>query len=323
MSSATSVADLVTGLRKGDRRAVARLISLVEDGAPEASEAIREVYPLTGHASTIGLTGAPGAGKSTLIDGLIKRARADDKSVGVIACDPTSPFSGGALLGDRIRMQEHALDEKVFIRSMATRGHLGGLSLAAPEAMRVLEAAGSDVVIVETVGVGQSEVEVAKQADTTIVVLAPGMGDAIQAAKAGVLEIADIFCVNRSDKDGATETARDVRGMLELGHGRDPEWDVPIVMTSAPTEEGVDDLWAAIRKHEDHLRIGGRLEARRRDRFGAEIREIVGERLKAALEEAAGADVLEGLTDQVLARELDPYSAADQLLQKFGVSPEA
>src|SRR5919106_1325784 len=228
MSSATSVADLVTGLRKGDRRAVARLISLVEDGAAEASEAIREVYPLTGHASTIGLTGAPGAGKSTLIDGLIKRARAGDKSVGVIACDPTSPFSGGALLGDRVRMQEHALDDKVFIRSMATRGHLGGLSLAAPEAMRVLEAAGAQMVVVETVGVGQSEVEVAKQADTTIVVLAPGMGDAIQAAKAGILEVADVFCVNKADKDGAADTARDVRNMLELGHGRDVDWTPPI-----------------------------------------------------------------------------------------------
>jgi LAO/AO transport system kinase len=314
-----AVGDLVAGLRKGDRRAVARLISLVEDGAAEASEAIREVYPLTGHASTIGLTGAPGAGKSTLINGLVTRARSDDRSVGVIACDPTSPFSGGALLGDRVRMQEHALDEKVFIRSMATRGHLGGLSLAAPEAMRVLEAAGSDVVIVETVGVGQSEVEVAKQADTTIVVLAPGMGDAIQAAKAGVLEIADIFCVNKTDKDGASETARDVRGMLELGHGRDPSWEVPIVLTSATGDQGIDDLWAAITAHEEHLRTGGRLDARRRDRFGAEIREIVGERLKAALEEAVGPDVLEGLIDDVLERRVDPYSAAAQLLERFGL----
>ena len=317
-----AVADLVDGLRKGDRRAVARLISLVEDGAAEASEAIREVYPLTGHASTIGLTGAPGAGKSSIIDGLVVRARAEDRSVGVIACDPTSPFSGGALLGDRVRMQQHALDEKVFIRSMATRGHLGGLSLAAPEAMRVLEAAGSDVVIVETVGVGQSEVEVAKQADTTIVVLAPGMGDAIQAAKAGVLEIADIFCVNKADKDGANETARDVRGMLELGHGRDASWEVPIVMTSTVTEDGLDALYAAIRKHEEHLRTGDRLAERRRERFGAEIREIVGERLKAALEQAAGADVLEKLTEDVLERRLDPYSAADRLFERFGIRIE-
>ncbi len=317
--SVTSVGALVDGVRRGDRRAVARLISLVEDGAAEASEAIREVYPLTGHASTIGLTGAPGSGKSSLIDGLVVRARAADLAVGVIACDPTSPFSGGALLGDRVRMQQHSLDEKVFIRSMATRGHLGGLSLAAPEAMRVLEAAGSDVVIVETVGVGQSEVEVAKQADTTIVVLAPGMGDAIQAAKAGVLEIADIFCINKSDKDGANETARDVRGMLELGHGRDPSWNVPIVLTSTVTEDGIDELWAAIRKHEEHLRTGDRLAQRRRERFGAEIREIVGERLKAALEDAVGPEVLEGLIDDVLERRLDPYTAAEQLLHQFGL----
>ena len=319
MTDGIRVADLVEGLRNGDRRAVARLISLVEDGAAEASEAIREVYPLTGHASTIGLTGAPGAGKSSLIDGLVKHARDEDLSVGVIACDPTSPFSGGALLGDRVRMQTHSLDEKVFIRSMATRGHLGGLSLAAPEAMRVLEAAGSDVVIVETVGVGQSEVEVAKQADTTIVVLAPGMGDAIQAAKAGILEIADIFCVNKSDKSGSSDTARDLRGMLELGHGRDPEWDIPIVLTSATEGDGVDELWGTIRRHEEHLRSGGRLEQRRRERFGAEIREIVGERLKAALERVAGADVLEKLTDDVLERKLDPYSAADELLKRFGL----
>jgi len=298
---------------------VARLISLVEDGAPEASEVLKEVYPLTGHASTVGLTGSPGAGKSTLIDGLVKRMRAADLGVGVIACDPTSPFTGGALLGDRVRMQEHALDAKVFIRSMATRGHLGGLSLAAPEAMRVLEAAGADVVVVETVGVGQSEVEIAKQADTTIVVLAPGMGDAVQAAKAGILEIADVFCVNKSDKDGANETARDLRSMLELGPGRDPDWAPPIVQTSATTDEGIDELWEAVRGHEAHLRTGDRLEARRRARLGAEIREIVGERLKVALEEAAGADVLEKLTDKVVARELDPYSAADELLRRFGL----
>jgi len=319
MTKATPVSELVAGLRKGERRAVARLISLVEDGAEEASEAIREVYPLTGHASTVGLTGSPGAGKSSLIDGLVTRARRDEKSVGVIACDPTSPFSGGALLGDRVRMQTHALDEGVFIRSMATRGHLGGLSLAAPEAMRVLEAAGYDVVMVETVGVGQSEVEVAKQADTTIVVLAPGMGDAIQAAKAGILEIADIFCVNKSDKEGSSETVRDLRGMLELGHGRDPSWEIPIVPTSTVTEDGLDDLWGAIGAHEEHLRQEGRLEDRRRERFGAEIREIVGERLKAALERAAGADVLDGLVDDVLARTLDPYAAAEKLLQRFGI----
>jgi LAO/AO transport system kinase len=315
----SSVTDLVSGLRSGDRRAVARLISLVEDGAAEASDVIREVYPLTGHASTVGITGSPGAGKSSLIDGLVHRMRSADLAVGVIAIDPTSPFSGGALLGDRVRMQAHSLDEKVFIRSMATRGHLGGLSLAAPEAMRVLEAAGSDFVVVETVGVGQSEVEVAKQADTTIVVLAPGMGDAIQAAKAGILEVADVFCVNKSDKEGASDTARDLRSMLEMGSGRDADWEIPIVMTSATTDEGIDELWDAIRAHETHLRSAGRLEARRRARFSAEIREIVGERLKSALEKAAGADVFDKLTDDVLERTLDPYSAADELIKRLGL----
>jgi LAO/AO transport system kinase len=313
------VPELVAGLRSGDRRAVARLISLVEDGAEEASEVIREVYPLAGHASTVGITGAPGAGKSTLIDGVVRRMRAADLSVGVIAVDPTSPFSGGALLGDRVRMGSHSLDHKVFIRSMATRGHLGGLSLAAPEAMRVLEAAGSDFVIVETVGVGQSEVEVARQADTTIVVLAPGMGDAIQAAKAGILEVADVFCVNKADKEGAKETARDLRSMLEMGPGRDPDWKPPIVLTSATEDAGIDELWESVRLHEAHLRGGGRLEQRRRERFRAEIREIVGERLKAHLEEAAGPDVLDGLVDEVLERRLDPYSAARRLMKGFGL----
>ncbi len=321
MTKAVSVPDLVAGLKSGDRRATARLISLVEDGAEEASEAIRQVYPLTGHASTVGLTGSPGAGKSSLIDALVTRARSEGRSVGVIACDPTSPFSGGALLGDRVRMQTHALDDQVFIRSMATRGHLGGLSLAAPEAMRVLEAAGYDVVMVETVGVGQSEVEVAKQADTTIVVLAPGMGDAIQAAKAGILEIADIFCVNKSDKDGISDTIRDLRGMLELGHGRDPSWEIPVVATSTVRETGLDELWAAIKRHEEHLKTDGRIDARRRERFDAEIREIVGERLKAALEAVAGADVLDRLVDDVLERRLDPYAAAGELLKRFGITP--
>jgi LAO/AO transport system kinase len=186
--------------------------------------------------------------------------------------------------------------------------------------MRVLEAAGYELVVVETVGVGQSEVEVAKQADTTIVVLAPGMGDAIQAAKAGILEIADIFCVNKSDKDGASDTVRDLRGMLELGHGRDPSWEIPIVQTSTVTEDGLDELWETIKRHEEHLRQDGRLDVRRRERFGAEIREIVGERLKAALEQAAGADVLEGLVDDVVARKLDPYAAASRLLERFGIT---
>jgi len=312
----SDVTALIDALGSGERRAVARLISLVEDGAAEASDVLRELYPRTGHAATIGITGAPGSGKSTLVDGLVGLMRREDRTVGVIAVDPTSPFSGGALLGDRVRMQTHALDEGVFIRSMATRGHLGGLALAVPEAIRVLEAAGYSTVVVETVGVGQSEVEVARQADTTIVVLAPGMGDAIQAAKAGILEVADVFCVNKNDKEGASETARDVRQMLEMGTGRDPDWDPPIVLTVAPSGEGVDELWAAICAHREHVRSAGRLQVRRRERIAFEIREIVGERLKRTIERETG-EAFEALVDRVAGRELDPYSAADELLERF------
>lgn len=311
------VRELVEGLRSGDRRMVARLISLVENGSHEASEALRELYPLTGHATTLGITGAPGSGKSTLTDGLVSQMRSEDLSVGVIAVDPTSPFSGGALLGDRVRMQTHALDPKVFIRSMATRGHLGGLALAAPEAMRVLEAAGADMVVVETVGVGQSEVEIAMQADTTIVVLAPGMGDAIQAAKAGILEVADVFCVNKADKDGARETVRDLRSMLEMGAPRDPHWMPPVLSTSATTGEGVPELWDAVRGHQAHLRSEGRWERRRRERLGAEIRGIAGERLKEALDRAVAPEQFSALLDEVVSRRLDPYSAAERLIAAF------
>lgn len=310
------VASLAEGLRAGDRRAVARVISLVEDDAPEAREVLKEVYPLTGHARSVGITGAPGSGKSSLVERLVGRMRDDELRVGVIAVDPTSPFSGGALLGDRVRMQAHALDPGVFIRSMATRGHLGGLSLAAPEAMRVLEAAGSDVVVVETVGVGQSEVEVARQADTTVVVLAPGMGDAIQAAKAGVLEVADVFCVNKADKEGANDTARDLRNMLDMGAGRDPDWSPPVVMASATDDTGIDELWEAMRGHHEHLEAAGRLSERRRERLADEIREIAAARLRARVEEAAGG-ALDELTEEVLGRRLDPYSAAEELLRRF------
>jgi LAO/AO transport system kinase len=246
--------------------------------------------------------------------------RAEGRTVGVIAVDPTSPFTGGALLGDRVRMQSHALDEGVFIRSMATRGHLGGLSLAAPEAMRVLEAAGFDVVTVETVGVGQSEVEVARQSDTTIVVLAPGMGDAIQAAKAGILEIADVFCVNKSDKEGAQDTARDLQSMLGMGAGRDPGWQPPVVSTTASTGAGVEELWDAVRSHQSYLGEQGKLDERRRQRLAGEIREIVGERLKALLERAAGPHVFEELVQGVLDRRLDPYAAADELMERLGLN---
>ncbi len=310
---------LVERLHAGERRAIARLISLVEDGAEEASQVLRRLYPRTGHASTLGMTGAPGVGKSTLVDPLVARMRSDGITVGVVAVDPTSPFSGGALLGDRVRMQEHALDSGVFIRSMATRGHLGGLALAVPEAMRVLEAAGKQMVMVETVGVGQSEVEVARQTDTAVVVLAPGMGDAIQAAKAGILEIADVFCVNKADKPGANDTARDLRQMLELGvSARDPDWAPPIVTAVGTTGEGVEDLWQAVRSHQDHLRTDGRLERRRRERLEAEIRSMASERLRERLEKRIGREAFDDLVSRVVAREIDPYSAVEELVSEVG-----
>src|SRR5918996_2718746 len=313
-----TVEELVDGLRSGDRRAIARLISLVEDGAPEASAVLREVYPLTGHASTVGITGAPGAGKSSLIDGLVHRMRSADLAVGVIAIDPTSPFSGGALLGDRVRMQTHSLDEKVFIRSMATRGHLGGLSLAAPEAMRVLEAAGSDVVIVETVGVGQSEVEVAKQADTTIVVLAPGMGDAIQAAKAGILEIADVFCVNKGDRQGASRTVAELRELRTLGDtGRA---GAPIVVTTASSGEGVEDLAAAVDEHRNALVARDGLAQRRTARARLQIREVALGTVRDRAAQLTGAAGLNDLAAAVARRELDPYTAAGRLLHTMALT---
>jgi LAO/AO transport system kinase len=320
MARERSTEQLMAGLRDGDRRAVARLISLVENGAEEASDILRALYARTDDAITLGITGAPGSGKSTLTDALISLLRAEGRTVGVVAVDPTSPFSGGALLGDRVRMQEHALDEGVFVRSMATRGHLGGLSLAAPEAMRVLEAAGTDVVIVETVGVGQSEVEVARQADTTIVVLSPGMGDAIQAAKAGILEVADIFCVNKADKEGARDTVRDLRNMLEMGHGRDPSWTPPIVQTVATERKGIDELWQAVGDHRRHMTESGDIEVRRRERLGAEIRTIVTERLRERIEGRVG-EGFEALVQRVADRELDPYSAADELLVELEGPP--
>src|SRR5437762_11194648 len=222
--------DLVTGVLAGDRRAVARAISMVEDGADGLAELSAGLYPRTGTAYSIGLTGSPGVGKSTLAAQLVQAARSHDLAIGVLAIDPTSPFTGGALLGDRLRMQAHATDPGVFIRSMATRGHLGGMALAAPEAIRILDASGRDVVIVETVGVGQAEVEVATAADTTLVVLQPGWGDAIQAAKAGILEVADVFVVNKAEREGADDVVRDVKAMLRMGPKLD--WSPPIVRTS-------------------------------------------------------------------------------------------
>ena len=308
-------ATVVEGVLAGDRRAVARAISIVEDGASGLPELIGGLYPKTGNAYTIGLTGSPGVGKSSLAAELVKAARHRDLSVAVLAIDPTSPFTGGALLGDRLRMQTHATDSKVFIRSMATRGHLGGLALAAPEAVRVLDASGADLVVIETVGVGQAEVEVATAADTTLVVVAPGWGDAIQASKAGILEIADVFVVNKADRDGAGEAVRDLEAMLHLGPKLD--WPPPVVKTSAQNHDGIDDLWDAIDAHRKHLESTGELEARRRKRLLGEVEDMVAVRLRDRIDARLQEGDLEALADDLVARKLDPYAAVDMLMGKL------
>ena len=283
---------------------------MVEDGGAELGDAMGLLYPHTGSAYSLGITGAPGAGKSSLTDRLVARARSDGLKVGVLAIDPTSPFSGGALLGDRVRMQGHATDPEVFIRSMATRGHLGGLSLAAPEAVRVLDATGNDIVIIETVGVGQAEVEITDACDSTLVVLNPGWGDAVQAAKAGLMEIADIYVVNKADRPGAKDTVRELRAMINMNEG---PWKPPIVETVAVKNEGIDELWEAVEKHRAFQEENGLLEARRRRRVEHEIKEIVAERYRQRVETEAH-EKLAHLTGEVCARRMDPYEAASQLI---------
>jgi LAO/AO transport system kinase len=263
---ADDVPGLVERARAGEARAVARLISLVEDESPLLREVMAALAPHTGHAQVIGITGSPGVGKSTSTSALVTELRRAGKRVGVLAVDPSSPFSGGALLGDRVRMQDHALDREVYIRSMASRGHLGGLAWSTPQALRVLDAAGCDVILVETVGVGQSEVEVAGMADTTMVLLAPGMGDGIQAAKAGILEIGDLYVVNKADRDGADQVRRDLRSMLALAERPEGAWKPPIVKTIAHKGEGVDEVVAEIDRHRAWLESSGELDRRRRRR---------------------------------------------------------
>jgi len=296
-------------------RAVARLISLVEDASPALREVMELLTPLAGNARVVGLTGSPGVGKSTSTNALVASYRRLGLSVGVLAVDPSSPFSGGALLGDRVRMQDHATDDGVFIRSMASRGHLGGLSWATPQAVRVLSAAGCDVVLVETVGVGQAEVEVASLADTTLVLLAPGMGDGIQAAKAGILEVADLFVVNKADRDGADTVVRDLRYMLSLGDRRtDDGWRVPILKTVASRGEGAGEVVETIEKHGAWLAATGRLDTRRISRAADEVEAIALTTLRARLGDVHGHAALEGLAARVVAGQLDPYTAADELV---------
>jgi LAO/AO transport system kinase len=306
------VATLVEQAREGRPRAVARLISLVESADPRLREVMAALAPLTGGAYTVGLTGSPGVGKSTSTSALVSAFRKAGKRVGVLAVDPSSPFSGGALLGDRVRMQDHATDPGVYIRSMATRGHLGGLAWAAPQAIRVLDAAGCDVVLVETVGVGQSEVEVAAQADTTVVLLAPGMGDGIQAAKAGILEIGDVYVVNKADREGADATARELNHMLGLGESRAPgAWRPPIVKTVAARGEGIDELVAALEKHRAWMDEHGRLALRRRGRAAQEIQTLAVTTLRRRVDR----EQLDALAERVACGELDPYTAADELVR--------
>jgi LAO/AO transport system kinase len=304
---------VVAGVLAREPRAIARAISLVEDGDEGLPALSAGVFSHTGAATTVGLTGAPGVGKSTIATALVRTARVHGRRVAVLAIDPTSPYTGGALLGDRVRMQEHATDPDVFIRSMATRGHLGGMALAAPEAVRILDAAGFDLVIVETVGVGQAEIDVAAATDTTLVVLAPGLGDAIQMAKAGILEIADLFVVNKADRDGAAEVQRELKQMLHLGAAR--PWDPPVLATTAADGTGIDELWDAIERHRAWLGSSGALAADREAAVVHEVRALAGERLAASVVAQLNAD--DGLRAKLRDRALDPYAAADELIRRL------
>jgi len=307
-------AEAIQRARDGDARALGRLLSLVENGAPQLRAVMKAVAPLTGQARILGLTGSPGVGKSTVTGALVAAYRGQGLRVGVLAIDPTSPFTGGALLGDRVRMQQHATDAGVFIRSMASRGHLGGLSGATPQAVRVLDAAGFDVILIETVGVGQDEVEIAGMADSTMVIVAPGLGDSIQAAKAGILEIGDVFVVNKSDKPGAQEAVRDLRGMIAMAPRDEGDWKPPIVSTTASAREGIDDLVAKLDEHAAWLGSSGEGARRHRARAREEISAIALAGLRARMGGLPGDERIDGLAGRVAAGELDPYAAADELM---------
>jgi len=309
--------DIVARVLRGDPRAIGRAISAAENETPGNEDLLGALYRHTGHAYVLGVTGPPGAGKSSLVDGLVRLLRARESSVGVLAVDPSSPFTGGAILGDRIRMQAHAYDRGVYIRSMSARGHLGGLAEAANKAVHVLDAAGKDVVIVETVGVGQSELEIAGTADTTVVALTPASGDMVQMLKAGILEVADIFVVNKADMEGAGRLARDLRTTLNMGeHPAPGGWMQPIVQTQATAGVGIDTLWAEAERRLAHLQVGDRLRERRRARLRAEILDLVMLRVRARLlDDMHGRDELEDLLDRVAARDLDPYTAANTIMR--------
>jgi LAO/AO transport system kinase len=307
------VRNVVADVRLGKPRALGRLISWIENASPALPMIMKELAPDTGRAHVIGLTGAPGVGKSTTATSLVRTLRSRGQRVGVLAVDPSSPFSGGALLGDRVRMQEHALDRDVYIRSMATRGHLGGLAVATPQALRAFDAAGFDTVIVETVGVGQSELEVAETADTVLVLLTPGMGDGIQAAKAGILEIGDIFVVNKSDRDGAQALVRELRTMIALAERGPHDWKPPIVSTVAYQDRGIEDLLEAVERFRASQVETGRAKARRVARARREVENIALAKVRAEFR-LNGEAGLDDLAEAVSRGELDPYAAADRVV---------